>query len=152
MANEITTEETRRAYLLAGNCTVTLTSAATGARFTYKVTAPTVTTEAGGRKRDVDAGVRFVKVLTGSNNESDYSFAAMLKRQDDGTWTAFHGGKKARVGREAPSVKAILWFWRNAGSDAVEVRHSGSCGRCGKKLTVDESINCGLGPKCRGDA
>jgi hypothetical protein len=150
MANEITTEETRRAYLLAGNCTITLTSVATGARFTYKVSAPSERTDAGGYRRDTDAGVRFVKVLTGSDNCGDYEYAAIIRKNDAGEWVAHHGGQRARIGRDAASVKALLWFWRNAASDAVEVRHAGNCGRCGRTLTVDESIDAGLGPKCRG--
>lgn len=32
--------------------------------------------------------------------------------------------------------------------DRVEVWHEGSCGRCGRKLTVPSSIETGLGPEC----
>ena len=32
----------------------------------------------------------------------------------------------------------------------VEVWHEGICGRCGRKLTVPESVERGLGPECAG--
>jgi len=67
----------------------------------------------------------------------------------------FHGGQKARVGKDAPSVKAFDWFWRHMAqgddvSTLVEVHHEGRCGRCGRALTVPESIKSGFGPECIG--
>jgi Family of unknown function (DUF6011) len=65
-----------------------------------------------------------------------------------------HGGQKSRVGREAPSAKAFDWAWRALTKGTMpanlEVWHEGRCGRCGRKLTVPESIARGIGPECAG--
>ena len=49
----------------------------------------------------------------------------------------------------------FAWLWRRITSNTAlppkaEVWHEGSCGRCGRKLTVPESIENGLGPVCAG--
>ena len=131
-------------FVTAGRATFTLQSKRTGERFTYRVCAP----QKDGRL-DTEANVRFVKVLTGSDNESDYQYAGFFRVDD---FVFRHGGAKARIGVTAPSVKAIEWFLRNLGSTLVEVWHEGSCGRCGRTLTVPESIEIGLGPICMGRA
>jgi hypothetical protein len=47
---------------------------------------------------------------------------------------------------------AFAWFWdrlRNGNlPEQVEVHHEGRCGRCGRALTVPESIESGFGPEC----
>jgi hypothetical protein len=35
--------------------------------------------------------------------------------------------------------------------DKVHILHEGLCGKCGRPLTHPISIECGLGPTCRGD-
>jgi hypothetical protein len=52
--------------------------------------------------------MHFVSVLTGPDNTSDFAYFGFLRR---GVY--FHGGQKARVGKDAPSVKAFDWFWRH---------------------------------------
>jgi Family of unknown function (DUF6011) len=139
----LTSAEDVRTFVLAGNATLTLVSRRTEARFTYRVTAG----EAGSKV------THFVKVLTGQDNEGSYSY---LGHVYDGTRDYVHG-RKSRVGADAPSAKAFAWFWQKvvkggALPDEIEVYHSGSCGRCGRKLTVPESIKIGLGPECAGRA
>jgi hypothetical protein len=34
--------------------------------------------------------------------------------------------------------------------DGVVIWHEGRCGRCGRRLTVPESIESGYGPECIG--
>ncbi len=136
---KMTSAEDVRTFVLAGNATLTLVSKRTEARYTYKVTAA----EAGSKVS------HFVKVLTGSDNEASYSY---LGHVYDGSRDYAHGGK-SRVGADAPSAKAFAWFWQKvvkggALPDEIEVYHSGTCGRCGRKLTVPESIKTGLGPEC----
>jgi len=118
------------AFIFAGRAVFTLTSKATGARFTYKVTT-----------KD-DATVSFVSVLTGPDT---YTYAGSI----------FHDAKdrfrttaKSRIGADAPSARAIAWYLRNIGSEAAEFHHEGKCGKCGRALTVPESIETGLGPVC----
>lgn len=65
----------------------------------------------------------------------------------------FKHGKKSRIGENAPSTKALAWLVKGLaqGADltkAVELRHEGRCGRCGRKLTTPASIDTGIGPVC----
>jgi hypothetical protein len=62
-------------------------------------------------------------------------------------------GKKSRIGPDAPSAKAFAWLFPKlaAGAkldDLVELYHEGRCGRCGRTLTVPESVATGFGPNC----
>ena len=122
-------------YIMAGNATITLRSLNTGARFTYKIRRPNEDTP------------YFVNLLRGPDNEVDYSFLGTIF--SDGT---FRHGRKSMISEEAPSVKTFTWFHRNLMlgkvSNLVEVWHEGRCGRCGRKLTVPESVEAGLGPEC----
>jgi len=123
-------------FVLAGNAKVTIENPATGVRFTYKI-----------RRRDNADGSKtpwFVSVLRGSDNTSDYSYIGFIKAGQF-VW----GGKKARAGKDAPSVRAFDWFFRHLDDPRpANVYHSGCCGRCGRELTVPESIETGLGPVC----
>lgn len=129
-----------RRFILAGNATFTLTSAKTGTRFTYKIKA-----------KEVEGGktLHFVSVLTGQDNEADYTFLGTIFEGRE-----FRHSKKSHIGVDAPSAKAFAWsFGRimadSLGADAT-VHHEGRCGRCGRKLTVPDSIELGLGPECAG--
>lgn len=130
-----------REFALAGKAILTLRSVETGTRFTYKITAN-------------DAGTHhFVKLLAGSDNEADYRYIGFIR---DGSFR--HGGAKSFAKHDAPGVVAVGWFVRNflntrqsivpARAAKLEVWHEGHCGRCGRRLTVPESIETGLGPEC----
>ena len=123
--------------LTAGNATITLVSKKTGARFTYNVKAP----------KEDNGTVRFVSVLTGSNNESDFSYAGVVRKGQGFSTTA-----KSKVGPDAPSVQAFGWAFAAIRSGTIpanlEVWHEGRCCRCGRKLTVPESVASGIGPDC----
>ena len=127
-------------FALAGNARFTLVSKSTQTRFTFKV-----------KQSEDNATMHFVSVLTGPDNWSNYSYLGFIRR---GVY--FHGGQKAKIQATAPSAKAFDWFWRHlsAGKDTlsslVEVHHCGACGRCGRALTVPESIKSGFGPECLG--
>lgn len=125
-------------FALAGNATFTVTSKATGRRFTFKVRQPSPETP------------HFVKVLTGPDNEGDYTFLGTIFNGQN-----FVHSRKSSIAPDADSAKAFAWFWRNAASlpaDKVSVHHEGRCCRCGRKLTVPESIESGIGPECAGKA
>jgi hypothetical protein len=129
-----------RPFVLAGNATFTLRSTKTGARFTYKVRAS--------RSSTPDKPLYFVGLLSGPQNDSDYRYIGFIS---DGR---FMHSAKSRVTKDAPSFLAFSWWFARlmAGEDtsAVEVFHAGSCGRCGRTLTVPESIALGIGPECLG--
>jgi hypothetical protein len=131
-------------FMLAGNATFTIVSVATGARFTFRVRAKK------GPRRE---GVRFVSVLTGPCNEGDYQFlGTIFLSGEDGLGTFIRSGKSA-IASGARSIRAFGWFWQRLMQEqdpepVAEFWHEGTCGRCGRKLTVPESIASGLGPEC----
>lgn len=123
-----------RRYVLAGNATVTVRSRATGKRFTYKVRRPRADSP------------HFVRVLNCAENEAPGAFLGTIF---DGR--TYRHGRRSGISADAPSAKAFAWLWPRLGEAlpaSVEVWHEGHCGRCGRLLTVPESIAGGIGPKC----
>lgn len=138
MKRIIVNTDDRKSFALAGNARFTLDNPLSGNRFTYRV-----------RVKETDDGrtLHFVSVLTGSDNESDYTFLGTIF---DGA--TFRHGRKSRISETAPSAKAFAWAWRRIYAGAsigpAVFMHEGRCGRCGRALTVPESIKTGLGPVC----
>lgn len=123
-------------FALAGNSTFTIVSKKTANRFTYKV------------RVSEDGKLFFVKVLTGNDNENDFTFLGTI-------WSdsrRFRRGNRSPISEGAPSAQAFAWFWSKLLTGALpstlDFHHEGRCGRCGRKLTVPESIRTGLGPEC----
>lgn len=124
-------------FMLGGNARLTFVSRKTGTRFTYRV-----------RASD-DGQIHFVSLMNGPDNETAYAYFGYIRR---GVY--FHGGAKARVSRDAPSAKAFEWVYhflaKGEMKEDLEIWHEGRCGRCGRALTVPESIRTGFGPECAG--
>ena len=86
----------------------------------------------------------FVSLLSGPDNENDYSYLGMIR---DGRFTLT---KASKAGVQAPSVVAFEYFMRvPVLHPQMQIRHEGRCGKCGRVLTVPESIDAGIGPECR---
>lgn len=124
-----------REFILAGNARFTIVSETTGSRFTYRV------------NKHAERDHWFVSLLTGSDNEADYSYMGMIKG------SRVVPTRASRTKGDAPSFKAIDWFWNrlnNTGQlpKACEFWHEGKCGRCARPLTVPASIASGFGPEC----
>lgn len=124
-------------FIQAGNATITLKSLATETRFTYRI------------RESEDGRCFFVSLMNGSDNESSFVYIGII-RDGEFRWTA-----KSRVSKDAPSFRAFTWMFNNVivGNvipSALEIWHEGRCGRCGRKLTVPESIASGIGPECAG--
>lgn len=148
MRGQLIERSTARDFALAGNARFTIVSTATGVRFTYKVRAA---------KNDHPGTpvVRwFVSVLTGSDNEADYTYLGTVERLP--TTVVFRHGRKSPIGPAAPSAMAFKWAWNvltrdgapEALPDGFEIWHEGRCGRCARVLTVPSSIASGFGPEC----
>jgi Family of unknown function (DUF6011) len=126
------------AFVMGGNSTFTVRSERTGTRYTFKIS------------YWEEKKQYMVKVLFGQDNENDYLlFGKIIDEQFSLTQKA----KNAGVTYHASGyVIAIMWVLRNlfAGVEPknTEIWHAGRCGRCGRKLTVPESIEIGLGPEC----
>ena len=139
MRGQLTSIEDIKNFVLAGNATITIRSGATGSRFTFKIRTP----------KHAQSPIWFVSLLTGSDNENHYEYVGQIRNNG-----LFDHGRKSRISNDATSVKAFSWFWNmiRAGRSNIleqaEVYHEGRCGRCGRKLTVPESVESGFGPEC----
>lgn len=124
-----------REFILAGKARVTLVSEVSLVRFTYKVCQPK------------DDSPHFVSVLTGSDNESDYSYMGTIFNKRD-----FRYSRKSRITSNAPSARAWEYAWSYLVNGELppqcQVWHEGRCGCCGRALTKPESIASGFGPVC----
>jgi hypothetical protein len=120
-----------RVFALGGNSTFTVKSLKTGTHFTYKVRQP-------------KGKPHFVSVLTGSDNENDFTFLG----------TIFDGRayvpSRRNIAPTAPSAIAFDYVWNRIDSlpANVEFHHEGRCACCGRKLTTPESVARGIGPEC----
>jgi hypothetical protein len=140
--------ETKR-FMMAGNATITVKSCHTQRRYTFKISHPEF----------LDDGAYFVALLGGPDNNVDYRYMGMMYAKDVGVWYT-RLTAKSPVGAATTAWQAFNWFIR-ALSEAhqrtdrdilsqCEWWHEGTCGACGRKLTVPESIEQGLGPVCAG--
>lgn len=133
-------------FALAGNATFTAVSQRTGERITFKVSRVPDFSE---RKK-----AWFVNVLMGPDNSSDYMFLGMIRSNQQGDlW--YWRSDKWRGGDDSPAAKGFKYIFDETVEHerlprGVEMWHEGRCGRCGRKLTVPESIANGLGPECAG--
>jgi len=129
--------ENAKTFMKGGKAVFTLQSKRTGQHFTYRASKP---------KGKTDDDVIFVAVLTGSDNETAYTYAGLLK--EDRVQTT--GGSKIKA--DAPSITALNWALRHLHKGQLHpdlaIFHEGRCCRCGRKLTTPESIQNGIGPEC----
>ena len=138
MAGRFDNAEDATRYIRAGKATITLRSAKTQTRFTYEI-----------ERIEKSNKAQFVRVLTGGDNQADYQYMGLIDERG-----RFKRTERSRIEETAVSYIAFEWSWRALAERKVmptqlEVWHEGSCGRCGRKLTVPESIADGLGPECR---
>lgn len=148
--------EAIRDYLFGGNATFTIVSKATGRRFTYRVKSAAKDRDQNWSTNNQNRNFYFVSVLTGGDNNSSYSYIGeLIRAEPSGHRFNYRHGRKARLDTQALSVKGFMWFisqieGHKEFEDRLEFWHEGSCGRCGRKLTVPSSIESGMGPECAG--
>jgi hypothetical protein len=122
------------AYLQGGHARLTVRSLRTQTRYTYEV-----------RESD-DGKCFFVGVLFGSENTSDYVYMGIIRNG------RFQSTRKSKVQPTDKRFVAFQWIYSKLGAGVlpadVEVWHEGTCCRCGRALTVPESIASGIGPEC----
>jgi len=140
--HQMTDADAISTFVLGGNATFTIVSVATGKRFTYKVTAS---------KKDNDDRL-FVKLMQGPCNETNYGYLGTIFQGSQRPY--YRHGSKSRIGSDAASAQAFSWLFprlmHKHMPTNVEFWHEGRCCRCGRKLTVPESIESGIGPICAG--
>lgn len=128
-------------FVYGGNATFTVVSNKTGTRFTFRAR------EYKKSKTKYDKPLIFVKVLTGTDNENSYTYIGFLNHSNKGTLSA---GKQGLY--QSPSFKAMSWVVKALSKgimpEDLSFYHCGKCARCGRTLTVPESIESGFGPIC----
>lgn len=122
---------------LAGKSTITLKSRKTNCHFTYRII-----------KKE---WCYWVQVLVGQDNTTNYMFLGVL-RNFGAAGFKFSSHKKSRIDPKTKSFIAFKWFWEELNqhilSKDLEVWREGYCARCGRELTVPDSIKTGFGPVC----
>ena len=138
-------------FMVGGNAYFTIKNVKTEHRFTYRVRAPKEEQKDG--KKVMRDDIYFVHLLTGYDNENSYTYIGYLKYLPSDNTLGFTWGNKSRILKEAPGVDVITRYVNDfirSGKlpKGIEFWHEGRCCRCGRKLTVPESISSGIGPEC----
>ena len=119
-------------FIFGGNSIFTCRNTKTGNRFTFKVT------------KHKKEEVYFVKVLT---NPDVYEFIGSVRKE-----SKYKHSRKSRISGESQSTRVFDFLINrlrtNTLPEFVEIWHEGRCGRCGRSLTVPNSIETGFGPEC----
>ena len=128
--NKLTSEKAYQ-FIHGGNSVFTVLNTLTKNRFTYKV------------KRHKVEDVYFVNLLV---NPDTYVYIGFLKHGN------FILSKKSKFSKDSQSVKVFNYIYTKLKignlPDIIEFWHEGKCGKCGRSLTVPESIDSGFGPEC----
>lgn len=145
------TAEAALAFITAGNAYFTIRSQKTGQRYTYRVS-----------RAKPNAGYcqwckaepcrcvppYFVSLLSGPENTSDYTYLGMIRDR------VFRLTRASKMNETSGPVRAFRWVYerlvRRELPPQTEIWHEGRCGRCGRMLTVPESVAAGIGPECAG--
>ena len=126
-------------FIFAGNAIFTIESSQTGVWYTYKMKRAD--------QKDENCKTFFVAVLRGPDNISSYTYLGTVFDGEKFVLT-----KKSRYKDDSTCVKAFKFFFNNIVKNFIDPRlnfyHMGICGRCGRALTVPDSIQRGIGPVC----
>lgn len=139
MRGRLITAKDMHNFVLAGNARLTLVSEKTGKRYTYRVRRP----------REAAPGCpHFVSVMYGADNETEFTFMGSIFK--DGN---YRHSAKSNLSPGDIREKGFEYFWSAVRAGKIpmnmQVWHEGRCCRCGRALTVPESIHSGIGPECR---
>lgn len=93
----------------------------------------------------------FVSLLTGPNNTEDFTYIGILTESGD-----FRTTGKSAIKPDSMVAQLFARLARRVFDGTAEVieaagfklHHEGACGRCGRVLTVPESVETGIGPEC----
>lgn len=124
-------------FVLAGKATFTVSNGK-GDHYTFRVV----------KKEFNDRPIWFGQLLTGPDNTSDYTYIGVVSEDLKVRLT-----RKSKYTEESTPVKVLDWtllhiFMQLPFPNGYKVQHEGRCGRCGRVLTVPESIESGIGPEC----
>lgn len=121
--------------MLGGNALFTVVSEKTGKRFTYKIL----------EQKDESFKVMY---LNGPDNERNYKQFGKIEMKNcmpEYKCISVHH-------RDQPHNIAFEYIFLNLAikypMPSLKIYHNGRCCRCGRTLTVPESIERGIGPEC----
>jgi hypothetical protein len=118
-------------FIFGGKSFVTFLNTKSDGRFTFKVVK---------HKKD---DIFFVNVLTGPDI---YTFIGTVRND------VYKHSHKSNISIGSQSVKVFTYVINklkiNNLPSFIEIYHDGRCGKCGRQLTVPESIESGFGPEC----
>jgi len=123
-------------FLTAGRAIFTVSNPK-GERYTYRIS-----------KKDTERGsIYFGSLLTGSDNESDYTYMGLV------TGDTVRTTAKSAYPATSKPVAVLGWALQVVNGkrtlpEGYAIHHEGRCGRCGRTLTVPESVESGIGPEC----
>lgn len=126
------THTVSREFVLAGKAVFTVENAK-GDYYTYRV------------KKAKDSEVWFASLLIGPDNEHSYTYLGLVDAGLRLRLTA-----KSKMLPTSVPVRVLEWALRKIATgselpDGYAIHH---VGRCGRTLTVPESIESGIGPEC----
>jgi hypothetical protein len=140
-------------FFTAGNCTFTVKVPACfcekhgcNLHYTYKI-------EQSEPSDKYPKPAHFVKLLSGPDNTADYKYLGILNPETgevrltakscahDTAWSVRIVRRVLAQIFEGEGMAGIL-------KHGWDVHHEGKCGRCGRPLTVPESLELGIGPDC----
>lgn len=129
-------------FLIGGYAILTLESKITGKWFTYKIKI---------KDKNDSLSPLFVSVLTGTDNESSYTYLGTIFKNVSGL--CFRLTKNSKISEKSLSYIVFNFFFNmlmnNRLHNDLNVYHRGICAVCGRTLTVPESLESGIGPTCR---
>lgn len=134
-------------FLLAGKSIFTVDNGK-GTHYTFKVSKV--------QKAPSDLPVWFVSLLTGPQNTSDYTYLGMVRTESVGSARlTVRLTKASKYADGSTPVAVARWAFKRIQTGqplpvGYSIHHEGRCGRCGRLLTVPESIVSGFGPECAG--
>ena len=126
----------------AGKATLTVENPQ-GDHVTFMVVAP-----GRGNSLKREEKIRFVKVMTGSDNDAHYTYVGILNPTEGVKLTK--ASKLVGDNRVSVVAWAIRCIVRGSLPEGYQIRHAGACLRCGRKLTNPESLDVMFGPECAG--
>lgn len=128
-------QENALEFMLGGNALFTVKSGKSGIRYTYKILTD--------RKRE---GFFRVYWMNGSDNTKDFRMLGSIDKSSPSLIPlSIHV-------KEINAFVALDYIYLNlcvgVFMPTLEIWHEGRCCKCGRPLTVPESIERGIGPEC----
>ena len=118
-----------------GPATLTIENSESGNWFTYKLFKP-----------DENKDFYFVRVLNGPDNTKNYMYIGSISNGQ------FRHTEKSRVQTSSLSFRVFASVFQGMQQGnlptKIKLYRNNYCGKCGRKLTVPQSITNGIGPEC----